>query len=113
MVDVNLKGLMYVTKAALPYLLDAAETADRKVADVINLSSLAGRKAVATMAIYKATKFGVTAATESWRQEYTDRNLRFSVIEPGAVDTELFSHQQQHVQESGAAALADIEQLHP
>ena len=58
-------------------------------------------------------KFGVTAATESWRQEYTTRNVRFAVIEPGAVDPEMFSHQQQHVQDRDAQALADIEKLHP
>ncbi|MGP4086703.1 SDR family oxidoreductase [Streptomyces sp. KR55] len=113
MVDVNLKGLMYITKAALPHLLEAAKTADRKVTDVINISSVAGRHAAPTVAIYNATKFGVTAATESWRQEYTKRNVRFSVIGPGAVDTELFGHQQPQVQESDEQLFAGVEKLHP
>ncbi|SFE46406.1 NADP-dependent 3-hydroxy acid dehydrogenase YdfG [Actinacidiphila alni] len=113
MVDVNLKGLMYLTKAALPHLLKAAETADRKVADVINISSVAGRNTAPTVAIYNATKFGVTAATDAWRQEYTQRNVRFAVIGPGAVDTELFGHQQPQVQESDEKLFAGIEKLHP
>ncbi|WP_018549444.1 SDR family NAD(P)-dependent oxidoreductase [Streptomyces sp. LaPpAH-108] len=113
MVDVNLKGLMYVTQAALPHLLEAAKSADRQVADVVNISSVAGRQAHPTVAIYNATKFGVTAATESWRQEFTRRNVRFSVIGPGAVDTELFGHQQPHVQESDEQLFAGIEKLHP
>lgn len=112
MVDVNLKGLMYLTKAALPHLLDGARTAARKVTDVVNISSVAGRSAAPTVAIYNATKFGVTAATESWRQEYTKRNVRFSVVEPGATDTELFGHQRQHVQESDEELFAGVERLH-
>ncbi|MFD0021825.1 SDR family oxidoreductase [Streptomyces sp. NPDC058382] len=113
MVDVNLKGLMYVTKAALPHLLEAAESAGRKVADVVNISSVAGRAAAPTVAIYNATKFGVTAATESWRQEYASQGLRFSVVEPGAVDTELFGHQQEHAQAGENQRFEGVEKLHP
>ncbi|MBW8705707.1 putative oxidoreductase [Streptomyces sp. MBT84] len=112
MVDVNLKGLMYVTKAALPHLLEAAKTADRKVADVINISSVAGRMTAASVSIYSATKFGVTAATESWRQEFTQQNLRFAVVEPGAVSTELFEHQQPHALEVENARFEGVERLH-
>ncbi|RWR05192.1 SDR family NAD(P)-dependent oxidoreductase [Paenirhodobacter populi] len=85
MVDVNLRGLMYVTKAALPHLLEAVGTSPRKVADVVNISSVGGRVAAAQVAIYGATKFAVTAATEAWRQEYTRQSLRFSVVEPGVI----------------------------
>ncbi|MFD6149187.1 SDR family NAD(P)-dependent oxidoreductase [Streptomyces sp. NPDC060243] len=113
MVDVNIKGVMYVVKPALPHLLEAAESADRQVADVINISSVAGRVATAGVALYNASKFGVTAATEAWRQEFGDRNLRFSVIEPGAVDTELFGHQQGHAQEAEARRFEGVEKLHP
>ncbi|MCA1218031.1 SDR family NAD(P)-dependent oxidoreductase [Streptomyces sp. 8L] len=113
MVDVNVKGVMYVVKAALPHLLDAAKSADREVADVINISSVAGRAAAPTVAIYNATKFGVTAATEAWRQEYAAQNLRFSVIEPGAVETELFGHQQEHAQQVENQRFDGVEKLHP
>ncbi|MEU3984272.1 SDR family NAD(P)-dependent oxidoreductase [Streptomyces sp. NPDC026672] len=111
MVDVNVKGLLYVTKAALPHLVTAA-TGPRQVADVVNISSIAGRFVIPHAAVYNATKFGVTAATEAWRQEYARRNVRFSVVEPGLVDTELIGHQQAAVQERMRARFADVEQLH-
>ncbi|WP_326837338.1 SDR family NAD(P)-dependent oxidoreductase [Amycolatopsis rhabdoformis] len=111
MVDINLTGLLYVTKAALPHLTAAAATSPRRVADVVNISSIAGRWIIPQAAVYNATKFGVTAATEAWRQEYARRNVRFSVIEPGLVETELAGHQQTAVQERMAAKFADVEQL--
>ncbi|MCG2624110.1 SDR family NAD(P)-dependent oxidoreductase [Arthrobacter sp. I2-34] len=112
MVDLNLKALMYVTKAALPHLLDGAQTGGRKVTDVVNIGSIAGRVPNARVAIYNATKFGVTAATEAWRQEFANRNVRFSVIAPGAVDTELFGHQQQTTQEHYTKLFSAVEKLH-
>lgn len=113
MVDVNLKGLMYLTKAALPHLIEAAKNGQRQVSDVINISSVAGRSAAPTVAIYNATKFGVTAATESWRQEYARQNVRFSVVEPGAVNTELFGHQQEHARANDAEMFTGVEMLFP
>lgn len=112
MVDVNLKGLMFITKFALPHLVATAAKSDRDVTDVVNISSIAGRAARATVAIYNATKFGVTAATEAWRQEFTRQNVRFSVIEPGAVDTELFGHGQAATQENYERMFAEVEKLH-
>jgi NADP-dependent 3-hydroxy acid dehydrogenase YdfG len=111
MVDVNLRGLMYVTKAALPHLIEAVATSPRKVADVVNISSVGGRFAAPQVAIYNATKFAVTAATEAWRQEFTKRSLRFSVIEPGATATELFSHKDGQW-EGFTAMFGDVERLH-
>ncbi|MFT8310911.1 MAG: SDR family NAD(P)-dependent oxidoreductase [Sporolactobacillus sp.] len=92
MVNINLRGLMYLTKAALPYLKESAQNGNRRVSDVVNISSVAGRFAAAQVAIYSATKFAVTAATEAWRQEYTRQHIRFTVIEPGKTATELFHH---------------------
>jgi NADP-dependent 3-hydroxy acid dehydrogenase YdfG len=111
MVALNISGLMYVTKAALPHLLEAATTSPRKVADLINISSIAGRLANAQVAIYNTTKFGVTAFSESLRQEFTASNVRVSVIEPGAVDTELFDHQPS-ARERYATMFAGVEKLH-
>jgi NADP-dependent 3-hydroxy acid dehydrogenase YdfG len=111
MVDINLRGLMYTTKAALPHLLAAASDNPRSVADVVNISSVAGRFAAPTVALYNATKFAVTGATEAWRQEFTTRNLRFSVIEPGRTDSELFD--QKAGQEQGFIdAFGEVEALH-
>ncbi|MGV9798959.1 SDR family NAD(P)-dependent oxidoreductase [Mycobacterium sp. NPDC003449] len=111
MVDINVRGLMYTTKAALPHLLKAAADSPRSVADVVNISSVAGRFAAAGAALYNATKFAVTGATEAWRQEFTQRNLRFSVIEPGRTESELFD--QKAGQEQGFIdAFGDVEPLH-
>jgi NADP-dependent 3-hydroxy acid dehydrogenase YdfG len=109
MVDINLRGLMYVTKAALPHLLEAVGTSPRKVADVVNISSVGGRFAAPQVAIYSATKFAVTAATEAWRQEYTRQSLRFSVVEPGAVETELWNAEGQW--EGFTAKFGEVERL--
>jgi NADP-dependent 3-hydroxy acid dehydrogenase YdfG len=111
MVDINVNGLLYVTKAALPHLIDAAADSPRQVADVVNISSIAGRFVIPNAAVYNATKFGVTAATEAWRQEYARRNVRFSVVEPGLTETELFEQQQPAVRERMAARFADVERL--
>ncbi|MFD9740831.1 SDR family NAD(P)-dependent oxidoreductase [Umezawaea sp. NPDC059074] len=111
MVDINLRGLLYVTKAALPHLLSAAESSSRKVADVVNVSSVSGRFAAPGVAVYTATKFAVTSATEAWRQEYTTRNLRFSVIEPGRTESELFD-QKAGAAEGFTAMFGEVEALH-
>lgn len=92
MIDVNLRGLMHLTKAALPRLLSTASEHGGPT-DVVNVSSVAGRVIAANTAIYTATKFAVTAATDAWRQEYAGTGLRFSAVEPGFVDTELGSFQ--------------------
>ncbi|MFF3373758.1 SDR family NAD(P)-dependent oxidoreductase [Streptomyces sp. NPDC002680] len=92
MIAINLQGLLYTTRAALPHLLKAAENGPRRVADIVNISSIAGRQAWANYGVYNLTKFGVNGFTESLRQEVTQRHVRVSVLEPGAVDTELGSH---------------------
>lgn len=92
MIDVNLKGLLYMSHAALPFLLKAAKDSPRKVADIVNVSSVAGRRARIGAGVYNATKFGVVAFTESLRQEVTAKHVRVSVVEPGVVRTELAGH---------------------
>lgn len=111
MVDLNLKGLLTMVHGALPHLLEAAADEPRHVADVVNISSIAGRFARGTVAGYNATKFGVTGASEAWRQEFTRRGVRFSVIEPGATATELFE-QRDYMRSYAQGLLADLEELH-
>lgn len=111
MVSLNVLGLLYVSYAALPHLLRSAEQPPRQVADLVNISSIAGRKANAGSGVYNLTKFGVGAFSESLRQEVTSRHVRVSVIEPGAVSTELFEHNRPEVQEMMARRLADFERL--
>ncbi|WP_328524659.1 SDR family NAD(P)-dependent oxidoreductase [Kribbella sp. NBC_00359] len=100
MIAVNVQGLLHTTHAALPHLLNAAEDGPRRVADVVNISSIAGRVAWSGYGVYNLTKFGVNGFTESLRQEITQRHVRVGVLEPGGVDTELGSHNRSEVREA-------------
>lgn len=100
MLAINVRGLLYTTHAALPHLLRAAKESGRGVADIVNISSQAGRQASANFAAYNLTKFGVNGFTEALRQEVTRQGVRVGVLEPGAVDTELGSHNSSHIQEA-------------
>jgi NADP-dependent 3-hydroxy acid dehydrogenase YdfG len=97
MVQVNLLGLLYTAHAAIPHLLEAAAKEPRNVADLINVSSVAGRVARRGSGVYNATKHGVGAFSESLRQEVTRRHVRVALVEPGAVATELQSHNRPEV----------------
>jgi NADP-dependent 3-hydroxy acid dehydrogenase YdfG len=92
MIAINARGLLYTTHAALPHLLKAAEDGPRNVADIVNISSIAGRVAWNGYGVYNMTKFGVNGFTEALRQEVTKRHVRVGVLEPGGVATELGSH---------------------
>jgi NADP-dependent 3-hydroxy acid dehydrogenase YdfG len=92
MVAINIQGLLYMTRSALPYLLHAADDGPRRVADIVNISSIAGRVAWNGYGVYNLTKFGLNGFTEALRQEVTQRHVRVGVLEPGGVDTELGSH---------------------
>jgi NADP-dependent 3-hydroxy acid dehydrogenase YdfG len=111
MVEINVRGLLYVCHAALPYLLRAAEDDPRHVADLVNISSIAGRFANRGAGVYNATKFGVNAFSESLRQEVTKRHVRVCVVEPGAVETELFGHQRPEIQDYYDDFFAGVEKL--
>jgi NADP-dependent 3-hydroxy acid dehydrogenase YdfG len=111
MVGVNLLGLMYCAKAALPHLLDAADQGPRQVSDLVNVSSVAGRLVRLGSGAYNATKHGVGAFSESLRQEVTERHVRVSLIEPGAVATELASHNRPEIQEGLRNRFADMQRL--
>lgn len=106
MIAINVQGLLYTTHAALPHLLAAAE-GTRGTADIINISSLAGRVPIAGSAVYSLTKQGVGAFTEALRQEVTGRHIRVSLIEPGPVATELFTHIRPEILEASKEAFAN------
>jgi NADP-dependent 3-hydroxy acid dehydrogenase YdfG len=112
MVDLNVKGLLYCAHAALPHLLAAAQDSPRKVADMVNISSVAGRVARNGSGVYNATKWGVGAFSESLRQEVAGRHVRVSLVEPGAVVTELVSHNRPEIREA-MAARDDFEKMAP
>ncbi len=84
MIDVNIKGVMYCTAAAIPHMLA------QKSGHIVNISSIAGRVVFPAGSVYCATKFAVWAFSEGLRQELSVRNnIRITTIEPGIVDTEL------------------------
>jgi len=81
------------------------------VADIVNISSIAGRVAWANFGVYNMTKFGVNGFTEALRHEITQSHVRVGVLEPGAVDTELVSHNTEEIQAGVAAFPADKQPL--
>jgi NADP-dependent 3-hydroxy acid dehydrogenase YdfG len=111
MVELNLLGLLYCARAALPHLLRAAGLGPRRVADMVNISSAAGRVARSGSGVYNLTKFGIGAFSESLRQELIDRHVRISLVEPGAVDTELASHNRPEIREQISRRFGGIERL--
>ena len=109
MVKLNALGVLYIAHAALPHLLQAAEDGPRRVADLVNVSSVAGRIARRNSGVYNLTKFGIGAFSESLRQEVTGRHVRVSLVEPGAVDTELMSHLRPEARAQAAQRFANVE----
>ncbi len=85
MVETNLLGAFLATHAFLADLTDGG-------GDIVNVSSVAGRKTRAASGVYSATKHGVTAWSEGLRQELIPAGVRVICIEPGVVDTELPGH---------------------
>jgi NADP-dependent 3-hydroxy acid dehydrogenase YdfG len=111
MVELNVLGLMYVTAAALPHLLRAADEEPRQVSDLVNVSSVAGRVARLGRGAYNATKWAVNAFSEALRQEITERHVRVTLVEPGAVSTELAGHNRPEVLSALRSSLGDIERM--
>jgi clavulanate-9-aldehyde reducatase len=105
MIHANVFGVLYCTHAALP-LMHAQGSGH-----VVNVSSVAGRVARAGSGVYNLTKFGVGAFSESLRQECVPMGVRVTLIEPGAVATELPSHNRPEVLEQMAKRFAGVTPL--
>ena len=86
MVEVNVLGLLYCTREAIPIMRDSGG------GHIVNISSVAGRQATLGAAVYNATKWGVVGFSEALRQEALHSNIRVTCVEPGFVDTELQGH---------------------
>ncbi|MFI6565785.1 SDR family NAD(P)-dependent oxidoreductase [Streptomyces sp. NPDC050534] len=111
MVSLNVSGLLHVTHAAVPHLIDAAATSPRQVADIVNVSSTAGRVARPSSSVYNLTKFGLNGFAESLRQELLVERVRVSVIEPGTVQTELAQHLGEATRDATLRQVSGIEPL--
>ncbi len=84
MLDTNLKGLFWITQAALPYLQDGA--------NIVNISSVAGRIGIAAgRSLYGATKAAVDSFTRSWALELAPRKIRVNAVAPGYVESDMTS----------------------
>lgn len=81
MIDTNVKGLLYVTRAVLPQMVV------RNQGHVINIGSIAGREVYAKGVVYCATKHAVSAISQGMRMDLLGTNIRVSLINPGMVET--------------------------
>lgn len=82
-IDVNLMGVYYVTRAVLPEMIE------KQAGDIINISSTAGQKGAPVTSAYSASKFGVLGLTESLMLEVRKHNIRVSALTPSTVATDL------------------------
>lgn len=82
MIDTNLKGLLYVTRALLPAMLK------REKGYIVNIGSIAGQEVYTNGNVYCATKYAVRALTKSLRLDLLGTPIRVTEIAPGAVETE-------------------------
>ncbi|MEU7641056.1 MULTISPECIES: SDR family oxidoreductase [unclassified Streptomyces] len=89
MVDLNFKAVLKMSHAALPHLLRAAGSGPRGVADLVTVSSVAGRVPRKDNSVYSATKHAVCSFSEALRQEVTGRGVRVGLVEPGMTTTEM------------------------
>ncbi len=110
-IDINLYGTIYTTAAAVPHIKAAGG------GDIINISSTAGRRAAGLFGSYATSKHGVNGFSESIRQELGGENIRVSIIEPGATETEIADSvsdpkwaemMKAHVSKDGAMKASDI-----
>jgi NADP-dependent 3-hydroxy acid dehydrogenase YdfG len=110
-IDVNLLGSLYTCSAAM------APMRAQGGGDIINVSSVAGRRAAAAFGPYSTSKFGLTGMTEGLRQEAGKHGIRVCIVEPGATTTEVAESitdpnyrkaMQAHVGKEGAMQPEDV-----
>jgi NADP-dependent 3-hydroxy acid dehydrogenase YdfG len=105
MIDANLYGVLYCSHAALPLM------AQQGGGHIVNVSSVAGRIAGAGSAVYNMTKWGVNGFSEGLRQEALHSGVRVTIVEPGAVETELLSHNNEAIRTAAAERFAGVQPL--
>ncbi len=101
MIDINLLGLLYCTREAIPVMRDSGG------GHIVNLSSVAGRTAHLGSAVYNMTKWGVVGFSEALRQEALHSNIRITCVEPGYVATELQGHNEHPAVIAGLEKMRD------
>jgi len=106
MIDINVKGLLYVTKAVLPVMVK------RKAGHIINLGSIAGKEAYANGNVYCASKFAVDALTKGMRIDLNAHRIKVTAIHPGLVETEFSLVRFKGDSERAASVYKGFEPLH-
>lgn len=104
MIDTNIKGLLYVTRAILPKMLEHGE------GHIINIGSIAGQECYPNGNVYCATKHAVRALSKSMRMDLLGSPIRVSEVAPGAVETE-FSEVRWNDKEKAKAFYQDFNPL--
>lgn len=107
MIDTNVKGLLYVTRAVLPGMIA------RKSGHVINIGSIAGREVYPNGNVYCSTKFAVDALTKAIRIDTVHSGIKVSQIAPGAVETEFSIVRFKGDKEKAGSVYKGYEPLHP
>lgn len=107
MLDINVKGLLYVTKAVLPGMVA------RKSGHIINIGSIAGKEAYANGNVYCASKFAVDALSKAMRIDLVQEGVKVSEINPGAVETEFSQVRFKGDKERAATVYKGYEALQP
>ena len=107
MIDTNVKGLLYVTRAVLPGMIA------RKSGHVINIGSIAGREVYPNGNVYCSTKFAVDALTKAIRIDTVHSGIKVSQIAPGAVETEFSIVRFKGDKEKAGSVYKGFEPLHP
>jgi NADP-dependent 3-hydroxy acid dehydrogenase YdfG len=106
MFDVNVLGLLYATDAAIDVMKQQGS------GHLVNISSVAGRKVTRdSSGVYAGSKHAVGAISEGLRQELLEDNIRVTVVEPGAVETELTDHITDEDAREGLSGLLSLEIL--
>ncbi len=81
MLDINVKGLLYVSKAVLPIMIN------KNTGFIVNIGSIAGKEVYPNGNVYCASKHAVNALNKAMRIDLNQHNIRVSAIHPGAVET--------------------------
>ena len=105
MIEVNCLGLLYCTHAALPLMREQGS------GHIVNVSSVAGRRASLGAGVYNMTKWGVTGFSEALRQEALHSNIRVTIVEPGFVETELLDQNAGYVLDAAQKIKDEIGQV--
>ncbi len=107
MFNVNVLGLLYATDAAVQIMKEQGS------GHLVNISSVAGRKSRATTGVYSGTKFAVNAISEALREELLEDNIRVTMVEPGAVETELATHITDEEAQEALSGILELDILQP